>query len=66
MLRLFMGMFLDDPFNAINSLLKKYKLGSVLNGGNTSPNGDKYSSAEDWRNLSKEFYKAKIGFEYEF
>ena len=31
MLRLFMGMFLDDPFNAINSLLKKYKLGSICN-----------------------------------
>ena len=38
--------------------VKKYKLGSVLNGGNTSPNGDKYSSAEDWKTLSKEFYEA--------
>ena len=38
--------------------VKKYKLGSVLNGGNTSPNGDKYSSAEDWKNLSKDFYEA--------
>ncbi len=38
--------------------VKKYKLGSVLNGGNTSPNGDKYSSVEDWKNLSKDFYEA--------
>ena len=38
--------------------VKKYKLGSVLNGGNTSPNGDKYSSAEDWKALSKDFYEA--------
>ena len=38
--------------------VKKYRLGSVLNGGNTSPNGDKYSSAEDWKNLSRDFYEA--------
>ena len=42
--------------------VKKYKLGSVLNGGNTSPNGDKYSSAEDWKNLSKDFYEASPTF----
>ena len=35
--------------------VKKYRLGSVLNGGNTSPYGDKYSTAEDWKNLSKDF-----------
>ena len=38
--------------------VKKFKIGSVLNGGNTAPNGDKYSSVEDWKNLSKEFYEA--------
>ena len=38
--------------------VKKYKIGSVLNGGNTAPNGDKYSSVDDWKNLSKEFYDA--------
>ena len=38
--------------------VKKFKIGSVLNGGNTAPNGDKYSSVQDWRNLSKEFYDA--------
>jgi beta-glucosidase len=38
--------------------VKKFKIGSVLNGGNTAPNGNKYSSVEDWKNLSKEFYDA--------
>jgi beta-glucosidase len=38
--------------------VKKFKIGSVLNGGNTSPNGDKYSSVNDWKKLSKEFYDA--------
>ena len=38
--------------------VKKFKIGSVLNGGNTAPNGDKYSSVDDWKNLSKEFYDA--------
>ena len=38
--------------------VKKFKIGSVLNGGNTAPNGDKYSSVNDWKNLSKEFYDA--------
>ena len=38
--------------------VKKYKIGSVLNGGNTSPNKDKYSSVDDWKNLSKDFYEA--------
>ena len=38
--------------------VKKYKIGSVLNGGNTSPNRDKYSSVDDWKNLSKDFYEA--------
>ena len=38
--------------------VKKFKIGSVLNGGNTAPNGDKYSSVDDWKSLSKEFYDA--------
>jgi beta-glucosidase len=40
--------------------VNKYYIGSVLNGGNTSPNGDKYSSVKDWKNLSKEFYDASL------
>ena len=38
--------------------VKKFKIGSVLNGGNTAPNGDKYSLVDDWKKLSKEFYDA--------
>ena len=38
--------------------VKKFKIGSVLNGGNTAPNGDKYSSLSDWKKLSQEFYDA--------
>ena len=40
--------------------VKKYNIGSVLNGGNTSPYGKKFSSADDWKSLSKEFYDASI------
>ena len=32
--------------------VRKFKIGSVLNGGNTAPNGDKYSSVDDWKKLS--------------
>ncbi|MDA8655450.1 glycoside hydrolase family 3 protein, partial [Gammaproteobacteria bacterium] len=38
--------------------VKKFKIGSILNGGNTAPNGDKYSSVDDWKKLSKDFYDA--------
>lgn len=38
--------------------VKKYKLGSVLNGGNTSPNGNQYASAQEWKDLSRDFYEA--------
>ncbi len=33
--------------------VKKYKMGSVLNGGNTSPNGNQYADAEEWKAMSK-------------
>ena len=42
--------------------VKKFKIGSVLNGGNTAPNGDKYSSLSDWKKLSQEFYEASPTF----
>ena len=38
--------------------LKKYKMGTVLNGGNTSPNGNQYADAEEWKAMSKAFYDA--------
>jgi len=40
--------------------IKQFNIGSVLNGGNTAPYGNKYSSADDWKRLSKEFYDASI------
>jgi beta-glucosidase len=38
--------------------LKTYPLGSVLNGGNSAPNGDNRSPASDWLELADAFYKA--------
>ena len=43
--------------------VRKYKIGSVLNGGNTAPNRDKYSSADDWKILSKDFYEASPSYQ---
>jgi len=40
--------------------VKKYHLGSVLNGGGTTPNNDKYASIEDWANLAEAFYQASM------
>lgn len=38
--------------------LKTYPLGSVLNGGNSAPNGDNRSPASAWLDLADEFYQA--------
>ena len=38
--------------------LKVYPLGSVLNGGNSAPNGDNRSPASEWIKLADEFYEA--------
>ena len=38
--------------------LERYRLGSVLNGGNTSPNKNQYASADEWKELSIAFYEA--------
>ena len=46
--------------------VKKYNIGSVLNGGNTSPYGNKFSSADDWKSLSKEFYDASFPSQHRF
>ena len=47
----------DLDFVTANDV-KKYKMGSVLNGGNTSPNGNQYASAEEWKAMSKGLYDA--------
>ena len=38
--------------------LKKYPLGSVLNGGNSAPDGNNRSKPEAWLKLADEFYEA--------
>ena len=38
--------------------VKKFHIGSVLNGGGTTPNNDKYATVQDWANLAEEFYQA--------
>jgi beta-glucosidase len=38
--------------------LKTYPLGSILNGGNSAPNGDNRSPASAWVELADEFYEA--------
>ena len=38
--------------------VRNFNIGSVLNGGNSSPNKNKYSSVDDWKNLSKAFFDA--------
>lgn len=38
--------------------VREYDLGSVLNGGNSAPNGDNYAPAEDWLALADAFWDA--------
>jgi beta-glucosidase len=38
--------------------IKKYPLGSILNGGNSAPGGDNRSGPEKWLALADEFYQA--------
>lgn len=40
--------------------LKTYPLGSILNGGNSAPNGDNRSPASDWLALADEYYAATL------
>lgn len=40
--------------------VKAYHLGSVLNGGGTYPNNDKFASPKDWLALSEAFYSASM------
>jgi beta-glucosidase len=40
--------------------VRKYNLGSVLNGGNSGPNGNDLSPAADWLKLADEFYAASV------
>ena len=40
--------------------VKKYHLGSVLNGGGSHPGGDKHSTPEDWLALADAFWEASM------
>ncbi|WP_338767793.1 glycoside hydrolase family 3 N-terminal domain-containing protein [Massilia sp. METH4] len=40
--------------------VRKYYLGSVLNGGGSWPNGNKHSSPADWVKLADAFYEASM------
>lgn len=38
----------------------QYHVGSVLNGGGSTPGGNKYATMEDWVTLADSFYKASV------
>src|SRR5579864_1916760 len=38
--------------------LRHYPLGSILNGGNSSPRDDKLAAASEWLRLAERFYQA--------
>ena len=40
--------------------LETYKLGSILNGGNSAPNNDEYAPAAEWLKLFDAFYDASV------
>ena len=40
--------------------LRKYGLGSVLNGGGSFPSGNKHSTVEDWLQVANDYYLASI------
>jgi len=40
--------------------VKKFHIGSVLNGGGTTPNNDKFATVADWANLAEQFYQASM------
>lgn len=40
--------------------VKEYHLGSVLNGGGSFPNNNKYAKVSDWVKLADEYYKASL------
>ncbi len=53
------GQVIMPDIDAVTpELAKKFKLGSILNGGGRYPNKNKFSSIEDWKNLSKAYYDA--------
>ena len=55
------GQIIQPEIKSIDvSDIKQYHLGSVLNGGGTTPGNSKYATVEDWANLAEEFYQASM------
>ncbi len=53
------GQLIQADISAIKPEdLKTYHLGSVLAGGNSGPNGDEFSTPEQWRALVDQFHQA--------
>ena len=40
--------------------LNRYPIGGILNGGNTSPNGNQRASTNEWKQLAQDFYDESI------
>ena len=40
--------------------LRKYGIGSILNGGGSFPSGEKGASIDDWLTLADDYYQASI------
>ena len=40
--------------------INEFKLGSILNGGGSYPNNDKYSKVSDWLELADTYYEASV------
>ena len=40
--------------------VRRYRLGSVLNGGNSAPGGQQYATAADWLATADAFYRASV------
>ena len=36
--------------------LKRFPIGGILNGGNTSPNGNQKASTDEWKGLAEDFH----------
>ena len=53
------GQVIQADINSVTpDQVREYNLGSVLNGGNSAPNGNNHSPAEDWLALADEFWIA--------
>lgn len=55
------GQIIQADINSVTPQdIRKYRLGSILNGGNSGPNGDDFAPAQAWLALADEFYLASM------